>query len=153
MKDIRERSIHQIHVEQFMQLAGQSIPLLPSLPSLEDRKRMAFITLEEALEKIYALGFTPTLSHRHEGFEFIENHNPDLIEIVDGALDGLVVNTATLSGCGVPDVSLLAEVDTNNLNKFGPGGYRNPKTGKWIKPPNHKPPRIKEILMLLGWKP
>jgi predicted HAD superfamily Cof-like phosphohydrolase len=36
-------------------------------------------------------------------------------------------------------------VDQNNLAKFGPGGHRR-EDGKWVKPPDHKPPDIAGLL-------
>ena len=154
---------HQRRVEQFMKLAGQNVPIKVGSPHYDVRKLRAALILEEAVETIHALGFeisdvaTPGVMKSTFGDEFVVNcgpidfmllpqGNPDLVEIVDGCCDISVVTIGTLSACGVPDALFLQEVDRSNLAKFGPGGYKHPDTGKWIKPPGHKPPRIKELL-------
>jgi hypothetical protein len=68
-----------------------------------------------------------------------------MVELVDGCCDLSVVTIGTLSACGVSDDPFLMEVDQNNLDKFGDGhSYR--EDGKLIKPPDHQPPRIEELL-------
>ncbi|RME74113.1 MAG: hypothetical protein D6785_16225, partial [Planctomycetota bacterium] len=75
---------------------------------------------------------------------------PSLVEIADGCADIMVVTTGTLSACGISDIPLQEEVDQNNLSKFGPGGYER-EDGKWVKPPDHKPPKILKILEDQGY--
>lgn len=147
------KSPHQRMVEDFMAKARQEVPLFPIIPSPEVRRLRAKIILEEALETINGLGFDVVVTGGHrivtkECVEFSSDGHvpPDLVEIVDGCADIRVVTTGTLSACGVPDELVQLEVDTNNLAKFGPGGYRRESDGKWMKPPGHQPPRIREIL-------
>lgn len=140
----RRKSPHQERVEAFMAKANQQVPGAPMMPDAETRKFRAKIILEETLETIEALGMKVVA--RNFSFEIEESSQPpDLIEIVDGCADIRVVTTGTLSACGVADESLMAEVDQNNLAKFGPGSYRR-EDGKWMKPPGHKPPDIARIL-------
>lgn len=147
------KSEHQRRVEEFMRLANQAVPPKPIVPSREIRHLRAKIILEEAIETIHGLGFNICLTGGHrilaeDNFELSSDGHvpPDLVEIVDGCADIRVVTTGTLSACGVPDKLVQFEVDQNNLAKFGPGGYRRESDGKWMKPPGHKPPRIKEIV-------
>lgn len=71
---------------------------------------------------------------------------------VDASCDALRQCTSViLRACQVPEEQLQQLVDENNLAKFGPGGRRNPETGKWEKPPGHKPPDIRGELNKLGW--
>jgi predicted HAD superfamily Cof-like phosphohydrolase len=69
-----------------------------------------------------------------------------LVEIADGCADISVVTIGTLSACGIADLPILEAVDDNNLQKFGPGGYRR-EDGKWIKPPGHKPPDLRSLII------
>lgn len=149
------KSDHQLRVEEFMRLAGQEVPKSPALPSLEVRRLRAKLILEEALETIHALGFSINAdfldSRKLENaycLELVDVGDPNLEEIIDGCCDIKVVTTGTLSACGLPDDLFQEEVDNNNLAKFGPGHSRR-SDGKLIKPPDHKPPKIKELLETL----
>ena len=71
--------------------------------------------------------------------------DPNLVEIADGCADLSVVTIGTLSACGIADEMLLGVVDANNLAKFGPG-HSIREDGKLIKPKNHKPPDIAQLL-------
>lgn len=115
---------HQLRVECFMKLAGQEVPATPTIPSKEVRLLRAKLILEEALETITALGFN-VYSHFDKAYNLslerlqFENENPaSLEEIADGCADLSVVNTGTLSACGIHDQELLEEVDKSNLAKF-----------------------------------
>ncbi len=151
------KSDHYKRIEEFMRLAGQDTPDKPIIPSLEVRELRAKLILEEALETIQALGFDvvidndteyDTIVQMNNNLRFVEAYKPSLEEIVDGVIDISVVSYGTLVACGVPDLPFQEEVDNNNLAKFGPGHSRR-EDGKLIKPPDHKPPRIKELLETL----
>lgn len=149
--DYMKRSQHQQNVDKFMRLAKQVVPISPTIPPPEIRMLRARLIMEEAIETVAGLGVDMTFKSSPEpacfaDIEFEDNGNPDLIEIVDGCADISVVTTGTLSACGVADCSVLETVDENNLMKFGPGGYEDPVTKKWIKPPNHKKPNIGWLL-------
>ena len=98
---------------------------------------------------------------------------PDMVDIVDGLSDLRVVSEGTACALGVDMAEIDEEVDDNNFQKvwtaeqinneniignsfcIKPSGYD--KTfivknldGKVIKPPGHKPPRIREILIKQG---
>lgn len=148
---------HQRRVEKFMQLAGQEVPTFPTIPSPEVAELRARLILEEAIETISALGvaiywekccLNPFREYREKDFQYKATDNPDLVSIIDGCCDIRVVTTGTLSALGIPDELFQEEVDHNNLSKFGPGGYRDVQ-GKWIKPPDHQPPKINSLLKLL----
>lgn len=121
------KSDHQQRVEQFMKLADQELPATPMIPSKEVRLLRAKLILEEALETITALGFEVLNDYRcvslnRVTFDLItlngESREPSLEEIADGCADLSVVNTGTLSACGIHDQELLEEVDKSNLAKF-----------------------------------
>lgn len=163
MSDFKGKTAHQRRVNHMMELAGQKLPKVPTIPDEKTRKLRALLILEEALETIEALGFglrslqgTPALEHLKERkdldalFEVYEKE-PDLVGIADGCADISVVTIGTLSACGIEDTDLLELVDCNNLEKFGPGGHKDPVTGKWVKPPGHKPPDIKALLVKQGY--
>lgn len=148
------KSEHYKRIEEFMKLAGQDTPSSPSIPSEAVRKLRAKLILEEALETIQALGFRVVIDNDTEyntevviskNMDFYPDFKPNLEEIIDGCADISVVTYGTLIACGVPDVPFIEEVDNNNLAKFGPG-HTIREDGKLEKPPNHQPPKIKEIL-------
>lgn len=144
------KSDHQMRVERFMILAGQSIAANPTLSSFEVRKFRADMILEEALEAIEGLGFDVEATNPDGELELVEAWKPDLIKIADGCADIRVVTTGTLSALGISDLALQEEVDTNNLLKFAPGAYQR-SDGKWMKPPGHRPPDIEKVLLEQGW--
>lgn len=154
-------SDHYQDVAELMRRAGQTTRTIPTMPTQEERLLRARLTLEEALEKVKALGFRVTTTDVDDygpvGGECVEIDNlvftpslePDLVEIADGCADILVIATGTLISCGIPDSPLLRLVDANNLTKFGPGGHRR-EDGKWVKPPGHQPPDVKGLLERLS---
>ena len=147
-----QTSAHYDRVVEFHKKADATINTKPTIPSLEDRLLRAKLIMEESLETIEALGFAVWVDSNETNHtplnmglvDFIEDGEPNLIEIADGCADITVVTTGTLVTCGIKDLSLQAEVDNNNLAKFGPGGYRR-DDGKWIKPPGHQPPDIERV--------
>jgi predicted HAD superfamily Cof-like phosphohydrolase len=148
------RTEHQQRVYDFMKLAGQDLPEVPALPSKDTRELRARLILEEALETVEALGFKASATMgfsvvSSKDFILLDGPEPDLVEIADGCADISVIATGTLIACGIEDAELLAEVDKNNLAKFGEGGYRR-EDGKWMKPPGHKSPDITAVLKSQG---
>lgn len=142
---------HQKRVEAFMAKVGQAVPPVPIIPSLEIRKLRATLILEEALETIKGLGFDVHETMPDGDLEVQEAWTPDIVEVVDGCADVSVVTIGTLLAFGVSDQPILEAVDANNLEKFGPGGYRRESDGKWMKPPGHKPADIMGLLMKQGY--
>lgn len=151
------RTEHQLDVEDFMRSAGYALPLYPMVPPEDVRKLRARLILEEALETIEALGFEISTSRADGGLEadYIRwtptNDGCDIIEVVDGCCDISVVTTGTLSAFGVADYAMLAEVDRTNFMKIE-RGRPDEFGGKWVKPPDWKKPKIKELLVLQGYK-
>lgn len=136
-----DMSAHQIRVEEFMKQGGQLPPDRATMPDFDTRHLRAKLTIEEAIEKVNALGFT--LSFR--GCEFTSKEVglcdrliPNLEGIVDGCADLSVVLTGTLSMCGVADLPILREVDRSNLTKFREGWHRR-ADGKIVKSPLYEP--------------
>lgn len=143
-----------------MEKAGQSVSEKPELPFMRDRLRMAKLILEEAFETVEALGFEtfitkPGVPHEVVTYEKIlfmstwENPRPGspeetekLVEIEDGCCDLRYVATCCSLGCGAPVTTTQDIVDSNNLEKFGPGHSHN-EAGKLIKPPGFEGPEKK----------
>jgi predicted HAD superfamily Cof-like phosphohydrolase len=146
------KSDHQKRVEELMRRAGQDVPSRPFMPSALIRKLRANLILEEALETIEALGFDVIMRPFDNTLVLREAEPPDLVKIVDGCADTIVVTTGTLSACGVRDQPILEAVDLNNLGKFGPGSYRR-EDGKWMKPPGHVPPDLRSLLEIQSIAP
>ena len=144
------QTLHQQRVEKFMKLAKQILPLTPEIPIASICELRASLILEEALETIAGLGCSFEMREagavNMENVEILSNYGePDLVAIVDGCCDLMVVTTGTLSACGDQDHLVQEAVDLNNLAKFGPGSSLR-ADGKLIKPPDHQPPNIKGIL-------
>lgn len=154
----REKSIHQQRVEKFMALAKQEIPSSPIMPNEKTRELRAKLILEEALETVRDLGFSAMFCPesvqeqeerwiKKDNIVLFPNGKESLKNIADGCADIIVVTTGTLSACGLSDMSVQKEVDDNNLAKFGPGhSFR--EDGKLIKPPDHKPPKLQQVIDL-----
>lgn len=150
-------TLSQIQIKQFMLLAGQDVPSKPCVPSDEVRLLRARLILEEALETIErGLGVAVYYDDLEgmiggfDGFKFKIERPADIVELVDGCCDVEVVTKGTLIAFGVDDEQPQQMVNENNLAKFGPGGYKHPDTGKWIKPPGHQPPDLAAALRLQG---
>lgn len=152
------KSAHQRRIESFMRKAGQAVPESVTIPDGATRLLRAKLILEEAFETVKALGVhvycdgdsdVPLL---FDDLGFEELPNCDLKEVVDGCCDISVVTMGTLSAFGLPDDPFLIEVDLSNLRKFGEGSYRR-EDGKWMKPPNWRPPAIERVLAEWGWRP
>lgn len=144
-------NIHQQRVNEFMNLAKQPIPNKPTLPDDKTRKLRAKLIFEECWETIRDLGFDITLDGATIPKEvgYTPNDKECLKGIADGCADISVVTMGCASACGIDMEPVLEEVDNNNLAKFGPGhSYR--EDGKLIKPPNHKPPNLADILIQQG---
>lgn len=163
---VLEQTPHMARIREFMVKARQDTPEAPVIPDAEIRRLRARLILEEAFETVEALGVDVSIDT--EPGDYAQNSIPiskwlrakcklrygdskvalpNLKEVVDGCADISVVTIGTLIAFGVRDVAVLEEVDGNNLAKFGPGGYRD-EGGKWIKPPDHEPPRVQEIVDL-----
>lgn len=156
-----QRSAHQLRVDKMQRLIGalrgsdedgQRVPLAVVWNlSSEGRLLRARLMLEEVLETVAALGVAIRMKDPDEGLIQtiqdldLEVTGPmDLVAVVDGCLDTMVVTTGTLSSLGVPDEPGQELIDNNNLSKFGPGcSVRD--DGKLIKPPGFKAPD------LAGW--
>jgi predicted HAD superfamily Cof-like phosphohydrolase len=141
---------HYDRVREFMQRAGQQTPDQPTVPDPATRVLRAKLIVEEALETVAALGVELAVV-RDEGTRLVISRNTDLsfeaagkvdLEgVVDGCADISVVTMGTLIAFGVDDDVVLQEVDQANLRKFAPGSYRR-EDGKWMKPPDWRPPDI-----------
>ena len=121
-----------------------------TIPDEHTRLLRARLILEEALETLHALGVEVQLGSQEVTIEhcrLIPSGQVDLEGVVDGCADISVVTIGTLIAFGVDDESVFKEVDEANLRKFGPGGYVR-ADGKWIKPPDWRPPDIKGAIGL-----
>ena len=133
---------------------GQEVPSEPEIPDARIRTLRAKLILEEALETVLALGVTVTASAANASVEltgddvdltFDPSEAVDLEGVIDGCADISVVTVGTLISFGVDDEPVLEEVDSANLRKFEPGSYMR-EDGKWIKPPDWRPPDILRVV-------
>ena len=139
---------HQQRIEKMMDKMGQDVPAHPTIPDEGTRLLRAKLIMEEALETVRALGFSPHVTTGiidEDALFFRSDGDADLVAIADGCADISVVTIGTLSACGISDNPILTEVDKNNLTKFGPGSYRR-EDGKWMKPPDFVGPDLVKVL-------
>lgn len=149
------RSEHQQRVDQFLRGFGLPLPPTPTLANKELLVLCARLLLEETLEWIDAAGIDVVLRPectRHAPLRLADlllrsspDREPDLAAMAKEAADVSVVTMEALSVNGIADVSLLAAVDENNLQKLATG-RRNPETGKFEKHPDHPKPDVRSIL-------
>ena len=149
------RSNHYNRIKQLNEKINRAPePDSPTIPDEATRILRAKLILEEAMETIDALGCTVMYeTYQTLDFDWMTvgaTHEPNMVEIADGCADISVVTMGTLVTCGIPDRGLLELVDSNNLAKFGPGGFLR-EDGKWVKPPDHQPPDVKGFLKEHGW--
>lgn len=146
----------QLAVKEFMLKAGQECPNKPTIPNLKTRKLRAKLMLEETLETINkGLGLAVMqetglpegkLEVNIDDSSFVEVGDVDLVELVDGLADSHVVAyCGTGNAFGIDMEEVFNIVHEANMQKFGPGGHKN-EFGKWIKPPDWKPPEIASII-------
>ncbi len=170
---MQQKSLHQLNVERFATVASEllhraghddkaQLQRVPLKPITDDelnaaagmRKLRANLILEECLETITALGCA--VVDTRTGYlldskcakamlTVIVEDRLNVADVIDGCCDIRVVTTGTLSAMGIPDNPFQTEVDHNNLTKLDQGVSVSPN-GKILKPPNHKPPMITEML-------
>lgn len=116
-----ETTPHYDRVKEFMVKAGQNCPPSPIIPSPEVRVLRAKLTWEECAEELDGLGVTMRFNPGDASIikpSFKADREPDLVKILDGALDTIVIATGTLIACGLTDVVPQRLVDESNLAKF-----------------------------------
>lgn len=132
MRNVRDKTVSQQQVEQFMEKAGQTVPTAPVMPNEETRILRAKLIFEEAIRELLGEGLAVTLHVTDdEGFlvDVLANkerlhirvhptRQPNLTLIADGAADTEVVVKGTLSACGIADARLQEMVNESNLAKF-----------------------------------
>ena len=121
-------------------------------PAIRDRELRARIVLEEALEFVWACGFRIdgiALGCVPDLIDGGEHVKPNLPEAVDALADIKYVVEGSGVAFGVDLDPIFEEVDRNNCRKIANGHFR--EDGKFIKPADHQPPDIVELLKRQGW--
>jgi len=166
-KDQTTLAASQERVAGFIRGCRQSIPDVPVELSPEDRVLCAALLLEETIETI-ELGLNVQITHlngfgksggrvlthtTNSRFDYTprDGDKMDMVEAVDGSCDVRYVTNWILTRLGVEVAPVDVEVEQNNLAKLGTEPQFN-EHGKLIKPADHKPPRIRELLIKMGWK-
>jgi predicted HAD superfamily Cof-like phosphohydrolase len=155
-KGLKGQTAHQFRVERMMRGFGQEVPdrPLPAEGHTDLRVLRARLIMEECLETIQD-GLRVEVGQRGQAVRFehlafeAKGGGADMIELADGCADVSVVTIGTLSAFGIRDDPLLREVDGNNQAKIDTG--RTDEHGKFIKHPDHEPPKIAEVLVAQGW--
>jgi len=152
------RSPHQIRVRSFLRQAGHETPDSPVMMENNDLRLLyARLITEEYLETMDELGMGiyargPGQLELH-ALEFVDSKLVNLPDLAKELADLSVTTIGTMAAFGISDEAILRAVDDNNLEKFGPGGHRDPCTQKWVKPPGHPKPDIAAVLRAQGWQP
>lgn len=143
----------QTQIDEFHMAMGQDDVNVPTDPSDEVRMRRARLIMEEAMETCFALvGASDANDIGDEMWRMCAKKRgclaSDIVEIVDGCADTMVVACGTLCELGVADDPILDLVMRSNMAKIGGGRDEN---GKFKKPPGWKPPAILEALVAQGY--
>lgn len=160
------KSQNQLLVELFMAKCNsplQSLPVYPTMCSLDERKLRARLMLEETLETIReGLGLDVQIKDMSKTtidttkdviFNDSEINKPCLTRVADGCADVEVVTLGTAAACGIAAQPIFTKIAANNLLKFAPGHTFD--KGKLIKPPDHPNPTGEIIRELAAqhWNP
>lgn len=143
----------QSDIKDLMKLYGQEIKSKPEIPDqkvVELRKKLC---CEEFHEFMMGLGSNFNPSEIDE--ELIDFFNRDLlkvdlVELVDGAIDLMVVVIGTLLAFGVNPQEVWDEIHRSNMSKSVNGKLIYREDMKVLKPEGWSPPRIKELLLAQG---
>ena len=143
-------------IREFMESAGQTVNNEPTPLCEEDAILRARLIMEEALETCAALGVAigvniaeseEDASYEELSFDrlaFVKYDETDLLGVVDGCCDILVVTLGTMVSIGVPDHPFMKEVNQNNLSKVKP--VAKIENGKIQKPPGYQPPNLANVM-------
>lgn len=116
--------MYQEMVKEFHESFGINSNDVPNIISKENALRRIRLMMEELAELTKAM------------------QEENLIEISDGIADLLYVTFGAAVEYGLPMDKIFQEVHRSNMTKVD-GHMEN---GKWIKPDNYEPPKIKAIL-------
>jgi len=153
-----EKSDIRKQVEEFMNIGGQEVKLVPEIPSESIVRLRANLVIEEVfemLQSMFDVGEPNTLEYMRQGLQGVIKEMPvkvDIVEFVDACADiDYVVEGARLA-FGINGKPIADEVQRTNIAKFGPGSWKD-ENGKIRKPPDWKPPEILEQLKKQGYEP
>ncbi len=126
-------------------------------PAIRDPELRAALVLEEALEFVQkglgydiqllpdeASGDAIDLLTPRTRWKLVPRREPNFVEAVDAVMDSHYVLSGTSVAFGIDELPYFAEVHRSNMEKAN--GPVDPVSGKQLKPPGWKPPRIAEML-------
>lgn len=135
----------QKEVMEFMMMAGQEMPIKPTIPLLEVRVLRVKLIAEELMELCSALSIQLKVDTNTDSCSVIAlNGSPDLVLAADACADLKVVTIGTEVALGVDGQPIWDEVHRSNMSKFIDGHRR--EDGKWIKGPSYSPANIELII-------
>lgn len=142
-------------VREFMQRAGQHVPLYLTEPDIETRRLRVRLIAEEMIELAAASSVSLTVQQtRHDGT--VERLRSDdhkwptsvyqsQIDAADALADLLYVVLGTAIAWGINLDAVFEEVHRSNMTKFIDGYRRD--DGKWVKGPSYTPADIRAALL------
>lgn len=135
--------------------AQQDVPASPIMPIMDVRKGRLRWLAEELCELANAWGIEFDLNNRGgttDNFAAWDVETPiytdpitALTEAYDASLDLIVFSVGNAVAMGTELQPGWDEVHSSNMAKFLPGGHKR-EDGKWQKPPNWQPPKLREII-------
>jgi predicted HAD superfamily Cof-like phosphohydrolase len=137
-------------VEQFRK--ASRIPTFNRLevPPLERIQLAGSLCIEETLETLEAMGAdSGTIMAMkvlaEQAIRTLDRSHFDMIKVADGLGDSDYVNEWARCEFGIEGGPIADEIQTKNMEKFGPGS-RFREDGKVLKPPDWTPPDIGTVL-------
>lgn len=148
----------QSMVAEFMLSTGrQRVPPKPEIPNASSRMLRCELILEELQEFCKASGIYLIDGELVDSNGYLSDLpkypelKPSMIDLADAIADLLYVVYGAAVAWGIRIDPVFGAVHAANMEKFGPGGYER-ADGKWMKPPNWKPPDIRAVLIAQGWE-
>jgi len=137
-------------VRDFMEMAEQDVPLVPTMVDFKTR-RLRYLLIKEELSELLEAFALQDVSFANEiradrvcDLECEDNQKPSLVKAADALADLAYVVIGGFVALGIDTQVIWDMVHESNMAKME-GGYKN-EVGKWIKPEDWQPPDIESAL-------
>lgn len=132
--------VEKLHnqVKRFMELGDQPMRTSPGIPDEETIVLGISLIKEECVELIDSITALVDVDQK-------EAYVKALAKVADAIGDILYVTAWNGLAWGFPMPEIMEEIQRANLEKFGPGSWKD-ENGKVRKPPHWQPPDLEKVL-------